>query len=215
MIKLDNRLKSILSEIEGEVLADIGCDHGKLSVSALLNGKCKRVIAVDISQKSLQKTIDLARECNCSNCIETRVSDGFKAITEPIDTAVIAGLGGYEIKSILLEKLPSVRRLVVCPHQNASVARKALNQIGYGSLKDYVVQEGEKYYQIIVAEKNQKIYCEDELRFGKNTPQKADYYNMLRTRKQVLELRFPDGILPAGEMTEEYQEIIRCLKSEI
>lgn len=215
MIKLDNRLKSILSEIEGDVLADIGCDHGKLSVSALLNGKCKRVIAVDISQKSLQKTIDLAREYNYSNCIETRVSDGFKAITEPIDTAVIAGLGGYEIKSILLEKLPSVRRLVMCPHQNASVARKALNQIGYGSLKDYVVQEGEKYYQIIVAEKNQKIYCEDELRFGKNTPQKADYYNMLRTRKQVIELRFPDGILPAGEMTEEYQEIIRCLKSEI
>lgn len=215
VIKLDNRLISILSEIEGDVLADIGCDHGKLSISALLNDKCKRVIAVDISEKSLQKTIELARDCNCSNRIETRVSDGFKAITQPIDTAVIAGLGGYEIKSILLDKLPPVRRLIVCPHQNASVARKALNQIGYGALKDYIVQEGEKYYPIIVAEKNQKIYCDDELRFGKNLPKKADYYNMLRTRKQVLDLRFPDGSLPAGEMTEEYQEIIRCLKSEI
>jgi tRNA (adenine22-N1)-methyltransferase len=205
VIKLDNRLISILSEIEGDVLADIGCDHGKLSISALLNDKCKRVIAVDISEKSLQKTIELARDCSCSNSIETRVSDGFKAITQPIDTAVIAGLGGYEIKSILLDKLPPVRRFIVCPHQNASVARKALNQIGYGALKDYIVQEGEKYYPIIVAEKNQKIYCDDELRFGKNLPKKADYYNMLRTRKQVLDLRFPDGILPAGEMTEEYQ----------
>lgn len=215
MIKLDNRLKSILNEIEGDVLADIGCDHGKLSVSALLNGKCKIVIAVDISEKSLQKTKDLAREYNCSKSIETRVSDGFKAITEAIDTAVIAGLGGYEINSILLDELPPIHRLIVCPHQNAAVARKALNQIGYGALSDYVVQEGEKYYQIIVAEKHQKQYCEDELRFGKNLPKKVDYYNMLRARKQVLELRFPDGILPAGEMTKEYQEIIRCLKSEI
>ena len=212
MLKLDKRLNFILNEIEGDILADVGCDHGKLSISALLNNKCKRVIAVDISEKSLNKTTILAKECGLSHLVATRVSDGFKAIFEDLDTAVIAGLGGHEIKSILNDNIPNVKRLIVCPHQNAAVARKAINSIGYGAIKDYVVYEGDKYYQIIVAEKDGKVYCEEELRFGKNSPSREDYCNMLLARKKVLETRFPNGEFPMGEMMDEYQEIIRCLQ---
>lgn len=212
MIKLDKRLSSILNEIEGTVLADIGCDHGKLTVSALGNGKCQKAIAGDISADSLNKTISLVKELGFEDKVECRVSDGFENIHEDLDTAVIAGLGGYEIKDILSKPFPQIKRFIICPHQNVMIARRAINQIGYGALKDYVVKEGKKYYQIIVAEKDLPLYDINELRFGKNEPESDDYYQMLKDRKAVLENRFLGKEIPKGEMQDEYQEIIRCLK---
>lgn len=212
MIKLDKRLSSILSEISGKVLADIGCDHGKLLAVALLDGRCLKAIAGDISADSLSKTISLAKELGLEDRIEFRVSNGFEKIGENLDTAVIAGLGGYEIRDILSQQLPEIKRLVLCPHQNAMIARRALNQIGYGAIKDYVIKEGRKYYQIIVAEKGFEAYKSEELRFGKNTPSCDDYYDMLKSRKSVIENRFLGKTIPKGEMEDEYQEILRCLK---
>lgn len=211
MIKLDKRLSSILDEIKGSVLADIGCDHGKISICALLSGKCERVIASDISEKSLNKAVELAQEYALLDKIQFRVSNGFENISESVDTAVIAGLGGYEIRDILFSKIPKVDRFVLCPHQNVSVARVALNQIGYQAIKDFVVKEGKKFYQIIVAEKGSETYSKSELRFGLNYPKGNDYYEMLHARKEVLLQRFPNGNIPEGEMSEEYLEIEKCL----
>ena len=72
MIKLDNRLTALLGEIEGEVLADIGCDHGKLAVASLLEGKCSKVIAGDISAESLKKAVKLAKEYGLEEKIDCK-----------------------------------------------------------------------------------------------------------------------------------------------
>ena len=215
MIKLDKRLSAIQNEIRGKLIADIGCDHGKLSVSSLIDGKCERVIAGDVSAGSLSKTVSLAKEYDLANKIDCRLTDGFDSISEDLDTAIIAGLGGYEIKSILTKKIPNITRLVLCPHQNAGVLRKALNTLGYGAIKDYVVKEGKKYYQIIVAEKNDIRFLDSELRFGKNIPPSSEYREMLLARKEILDERFVGRDIPDGEMKEEYQEIEKCLKSEM
>ena len=55
MLRLDKRLTAVVNEVNGEVLADIGCDHGKVSAASLIGGKVKRVIACDISEDSLSK----------------------------------------------------------------------------------------------------------------------------------------------------------------
>ena len=212
MIKLDKRLTSILEEIEGDLIADIGCDHGKLAAASLIKGKCNKVIAGDVSLGSLSKTIKLAEELGLVEKIDCRLSDGFDAISENIDTAIIAGLGGYEIRDILSRPLPNIRRIVLCPHQNVMVARRSINLIGYGAIKDYVVKEGHKYYQIIVAERGCPAYSKEELRFGKNFPYTNDYFEMLKERKATIETRFDGKSIPSGEMQDEYQEIMRCLK---
>ncbi|MBO5775838.1 MAG: SAM-dependent methyltransferase [Clostridia bacterium] len=209
MIKLDSRLKALLDDIKGPVVADIGCDHGKLSVSALIKNKADKVIAVDISPLSLNKTIELANSECVSDRVDCRVSDGFEAITESLDTAVIAGLGGYEIKDILSKRVPQINRLIICPHQNAAVARKAINEFGFGAIKDYVTKSGDKFYQIIVAEKDAPAYAEEELRFGKNYPQNDDYLAMIKSRKKVLEDRFEGRSIPEGEMLKEYEELVK------
>ena len=212
MIKLDNRLRALLSEIIGDTLADIGCDHGKLAVSALIETKCSKVIAGDISAESLKKAVKLAEEYACEDKIECRVSDGFDKIKEDLDTAIIAGLGGYEIRDILSKGIPNIKRLVLCPHQNVAVARQAINAMGYEAVKDFVVKEGRKFYQIIVADKGNKKYQEGELRFGLNYPASSCYQEMLLARKGIIEERFSGKEIPMGEMQNEYQEIIRCLK---
>lgn len=212
MIKLDKRLSSILDDIKGGLIADIGCDHGKLVIMALISGKAEVVIASDISASSLSKTKLLANDFNLENKVDCRVGDGFEKIQEDLDTAIIAGLGGYEIREILLGDVPQIKRLILCPHQNPAIARMTLNQIGYSAVKDYVVKEGKKFYQIIVAEKGEVTYAESELRFGLNVPNTPDYYEMLNNRKAIIEERFTGRDIPSGEMQDEYQEIIRCLK---
>ncbi len=212
MIKLDKRLTSILSEIAGTTLADIGCDHGKLSVSAIINGRCNRVIAVDISKGSLDKTVKLAEKFNVADKVECRLGNGFQVVNENVDCAVIAGLGGYEIRDILVGSKVNVSRLILCPHQNAKIARMALNTLGFSALKDYVVEESGKFYPIIVAQKGEAKYLESQLRFGLNIPSNNEYYEMLVARKKILEDRFLGRDIPEGEMLSEYQEINRCLK---
>ncbi len=216
MIKLDKRLSCLLQEIDGDVLADIGCDHGKLSVSAVLSGKAKSVIAVDISKESLGKTIKLASEYGVGEKISCRVGDGFSPISEDVDTAVIAGVGGYEIAAILDGQTYSAKRLVLCPHQNPSEARKALDKHGYTAVKDYIIDCSGKFYPIIVADKQKELipYKQEELRFGKNIPATREYADMLSARKQALDARFAEHTVTSKCMIEEYEEVKNLLCSK-
>ena len=46
MIRLDPRLRCAFELLQGaDTVADIGCDHGKLTAALLLEGGCRRVIA--------------------------------------------------------------------------------------------------------------------------------------------------------------------------
>lgn len=210
MIKLDKRLKCLLSEIQGDTIADIGCDHGKLAVSAVLGGFAKSTIAVDISAESLAKTSKLADICGVSEQVSCRVGDGFMPIKErSVDTAVIAGVGGYEIAEILANCECEVKRFVLCPHQNADKARIALNGLGYTAVKDYVVKSGGKFYPIIVGERcaEYKPYDKKNLRFGMNYPPTQDFSDMLLARKVALDARFGEHQIKSKGMIDEYQEV--------
>ena len=58
-------MQAVLSLIKGgETLCDVGTDHGKLPVAALLSGKAGSAIATDISAASLQKARLLAEKEN-------------------------------------------------------------------------------------------------------------------------------------------------------
>ena len=53
------------------VLADIGTDHGFVSVYAVTNGIASRAIATDISKKSLDKAITLVEQMS----LEDKISE--------------------------------------------------------------------------------------------------------------------------------------------
>lgn len=173
MIKLGARLNAILQEIDYvDTVADIGTDHGKLVVSAVLCNRAKRAIAIDISEKCLKKAEQLAVNYGVEHQIEFLVGDGFSPIKSKIDTAIIAGMGGLEIIHILNKDI--AKKYILVPHQDGYLLRKFLQDNDFFIEKDYVVKES-KYYDIIVATKGKNNYTEAELFLGKDLP-KSDFY---------------------------------------
>jgi tRNA (adenine22-N1)-methyltransferase len=71
------RLACAMELLGGEkVVADIGCDHGRLSCALVQSGRAERCIAVDISAPSLKKAEKLAAQLGVSDRVETRLGDG-------------------------------------------------------------------------------------------------------------------------------------------
>jgi tRNA (adenine22-N1)-methyltransferase len=152
-LKSDVRLDAILGVLDCESLCDIGADHGKLPALAVIRGAAKRAIAADISAPSLKKAEKLAAALGLSDKIETRLSDGFESIDfDEADVFVIAGMGGYNIISILGKKPPPRgKRLVLVPHRNAPELRAFLILNGYLITSDAAVLDGQRLYDIISA----------------------------------------------------------------
>lgn len=182
-----NRLEVLLSLLPNcNTLADVGCDHGLLSKYALDKGVAKSVIISDISAKSLQKAIALLKPYG--DKVSSFVCDGLKAYEGQADYAVIAGMGGEEICSILngVKVLPN--GLLLAPQKNNDKVRRLLLNLGYKILNDFTFFDSGKYYDVIKAEKGLDSYTEKEFLFGrdnlKNHPK--DFISKLKREEEIL-----------------------------
>ncbi|MDE6189946.1 MAG: class I SAM-dependent methyltransferase [Clostridia bacterium] len=187
--KLDKRLRAVVNNIEGKVLADIGCDHGKVAITALLEGRVSSVIACDISAKSLDKAVKLASELNVEN-IQFRCGDGLKPIADDeVDCVVVAGMGGREITSILTNIPSGIKRFILVAQKNTVELRKFLCEKELTISKDFIVEQSDKFYDVIVAIADGKpsTLSEKELYCGKNSFENEDYVRyvaMLRKKSE-------------------------------
>jgi len=150
-LKLGARLETVLSLLkEGETLCDVGTDHGKLPVAALLSGRAKSAIAIDISASSLSKARLLAESENVPlRCI---VGDGLTPLHKgETEVVVIAGMGGAEIVRILQNAPCIFPRYILLPHRDAPMVRGYLKERNARILHDIAVKEGEHFYFVIEA----------------------------------------------------------------
>ncbi len=200
---LRTRLKSLLNEISGDSCADIGCDHGKLIVSALKENKVKYGYGIDISPSSLNKAEILSREENLSSRLFLLCGDGAEPLPIKVSVAVIAGMGATETVHILKQK-DFASKYVLSPHQDTHVLRKYLFENGYNVKKDYYIFE-KKYYPIIVCEKGISNYSPDEFYFGKNIPETKEFTDFLNIRTKVLS-KLIDKIANVNSATQEEWE---------
>ena len=156
-LRLTSALEMLASGLRGPVraAADIGCDHGKLSLALLENDLAQQVIASDISPASLEKAMALASQEGLSDRLICRTSDGFSAYSEgEVQCAVICGMGGELIASIL-EKgsriAHSLECIVMQPMRGEAELREYLYTHSYRITDDRVVLDGGRYYQLIAA----------------------------------------------------------------
>ena len=164
---MTERLYKIYSEIpKCKVFADIGCDHGYLAKAMLQGGKCNSVILSDISAKCLEKARDLMRDDIAEGRAQAIVSNGFEKLPK-VDCALIAGMGGEEIISILLKAKNLPEKLVLQPMKNTDKVRKKVVELGYKIVKDYTFLVGKIFYDLIVLEKGQDSLSEEEIKFGR------------------------------------------------
>lgn len=179
MIKLSPRLSAIANLIEPcGVFADVGCDHGYISLFTLENWKANRVLCIDISLKSLEKTIKLLKRNRLDDQAIFYNCDGLKSIREEPDQVLIAGMGGTEIINILYQyslthSLDTIDTLIIQPMRDEYAVRKWLNDNGFVIVTDKVIKD-KKLYHIIKAHRGKQKLSEYQLMFGAI---EKDYYS--------------------------------------
>ena len=74
---LDARLAAAAAYVRpGCVAADVGCDHGRLSVALAAQGKCRKIIASDIRPAPLATAQRLVTLHGCEDVVECRLGAG-------------------------------------------------------------------------------------------------------------------------------------------
>lgn len=168
---MTDRLKKIYQKIPRcETFADIGCDHGYIAKAMLMGSKCKNVIVSDVSEKCLAKAQTLLSRFIENGVARSVVSDGFDKVGR-CDCALIAGMGGEEICSILdrARKTASLpENLVLQPMKNCDKVRKCALSNGYFFVSDAVFYSAGKYYNLIVLKKGDDFLSDEEIEFGRD-----------------------------------------------
>lgn len=148
---LSKRLQRIADLVdEGSVLADIGCGHAKVSLYCLQQGIVSRAIAVDCSAPTLASARAAAERMGLP--LDCRLGDGLRPLGQgEADLAVIAGMGGNEMVSILSQAAFCMPTLILVPQKNVDLVRKYLFAADYRIVYDAVQPDGKFWYQVIKA----------------------------------------------------------------
>lgn len=149
------RLNCIINYVNCKVVADIGTDHGYVATELIKRGKAKRVIAADIRKGPLDAARENIKKNNMENVIETRLGSGLSVLEKgEADSAVIAGMGGELICQILLDDIDIARsmKLYLQPMNSQYELRKFLIENGFTIIKEDIENEGERVYNILIAE---------------------------------------------------------------
>lgn len=147
---LSSRLLCVAELVKGSgVVADIGCDHGKLSAYLLKMNYASFVYATDISEQSLNKARKLCESEKLCD-VEFVCGDGFNALDKKVDAATVAGIGGDVISQIIdSEKAPD--KLVLQPMKDSDKLYEKLFELGYFVKEVRIVKENGRFYEIILA----------------------------------------------------------------
>ena len=152
-LPISNRLLACAGFVQpGHRVADIGCDHGYLSIHLLTKGIASRVIASDIKEQPLQSAIRNAEKYGVREQMEFYLSDGVRAIPRDFDTLICAGMGGDTMISIL-KAAPWLQdrnyRLILQCQSKTPLLRQYLYDNGYGILRETLAKDGKFVYSIM------------------------------------------------------------------
>ena len=209
-----DRLKKIFSVLPAcGTFADVGCDHGYIAGAMLDSGKCKKAIVSDISAKCLEKAENLLAEYIAAGKASAVVSDGFEKLP-PCDAALVAGMGGEEIKGIL-ERAPELpAKLVLQPMKNCDRVRIAAVEKGYKIVTDSVFISGGKFYDLITLEKGRDALTDEEIIFGRTNIKERPEAFVKRVKQQIAKLNgyLSNGRMNAADSAKTAEKIERLKK---
>ncbi len=169
-IKLSKRLQAIYDLVpQSNVLADIGSDHAFLPIALVLNGKVTRAYASEVNEGPYEATVKNIEKHGVSNYVSAVLSDGISELEKDVNTISICGMGGSLIVDILdkdIEKLEHVSTLILQPNNNEETVRIWLMNNGFEIYEEKLIEEDNRYYEIIKAVKGKANYSKEELYFG-------------------------------------------------
>ena len=136
----------------GDVVADVGCDHGYLGIHLLTNGIAKQVFASDINEGPLQAAQRNARKYGVLKKMSFHLSNGVADVPRDFDVLVCAGMGGDTMVSIL-ESAPWLKcdryRLVLQCQSKTPLLRRHLSENGWHIATESVLKDGRFLYTVM------------------------------------------------------------------
>lgn len=224
---LSDRMQAVVGLVEPcERIADIGCDHGYVSMELIKRRICNEVIAMDINQGPLQQAKSNIKEYGMQEYIQTRLSDGVEAL-EPgeADGMICAGMGGKLIIHILTQKrevISQMTQLILQPQSEIDEVRSFLRESGFVIDKEDMVFEDGKYYPMmkavhktqLVQEEQGKTMDDLQLRYGPLLlQQKHPVLFAYAKREEMLNLRILDSL--KGQRSETAAARIKEVEYEL
>lgn len=153
---MTERLNVIKNMVKpGRGVIDVGTDHGYVPIALALSGYPGIIIASDINPEPLDSAVRSAEENCVSDRISFRLGDGLHSCSSmEVDTAVIAGMGGDLICSIIDSTSWTERpdfRLILQPMTKHEVLRYYLINNGWQIDEEHPVKENGRLFQIFSA----------------------------------------------------------------
>lgn len=150
-VQLSKRLQALADMVTpGNRVADVGCDHGFLSIYLVEQGISPRVIAGDVRTGPLSAAKSHVAEHGLEAYIDIRLSDGLtKYGAGEADTLICAGMGGPLMQRILTEHEEVTRsfgELILQPQSELCEFRVFLRQKGFKMQEENILCEDGKYY---------------------------------------------------------------------
>lgn len=156
-------------------LADIGSDHAYLPVALMLQDKISYGIAGEVVVGPYESAKRQVARNGLESKIDVRLADGLEAVdlSDQVSAITICGMGGVLIRDILQRgkennRLSGKERLILQPNVGERQLRQWLVAEGYTITDESIIEENNKIYEIIVAEKflDTPEYSDRELFFG-------------------------------------------------
>lgn len=159
---MDPRLQAIADYVEkGELVADIGTDHGYIPIYLVGKGISPKIFATDVNPGPLENARKMVESQGMGKLIELGLGNGLEPIKKrSVDKIIIAGMGGLLIRDILVggEEFVSEMnpRLVLQPMVAQPELRKWLKNNGYRIKSERLARDRGKFYEIMLVEKGKE-----------------------------------------------------------
>ena len=155
---------------EGDLVLDIGTDHGYLGIEAYKR-RAALITLVDNKIEPLNKAKLNTQDLIDPKIVEYLLSDGFKEINKTYDKIFILGLGGDLISKIIADgrnKIADEALLILDAHTKIDHLRKYLFDNSFLIKEEKIIKENNHYYEFIVAKKAKTLlpYNELDINFG-------------------------------------------------
>ena len=213
---MDSRLLTCARLCTGDVLCDVGTDHGYLPCYMIENGLCTKAYACDIAPGPLSSAVAHITEYGLSDKITAILSDGLDSIEKgDITDVVIAGMGGELIAQIISRCgwLKEGINLVLQPMKKPDILRKRLYELGFSVTAELACVSGRFVYSVMQARYQAPDYpCTDEyLQYGFVKGETDEEKRYLKDRANKLRTA-AQGMLRGGVDTELANRLLELSK---